>query len=262
MADQARILIVDDEPNVRFVLERTLRREKYVLDTATDGREAIDKISRDTYDLLLLDLQMKPVDGIQVLSAVRAQSPDTVVIILTAHSTIESAVEALRLGAFDYLFKPALPETIRERVHEGLKQRQQAQHRMDLSKQIKELRATLLDLETESGQLEQPQSPGRFCISGKLVIDLHHRLATLNGSLLDLTTTEFNLLVCLVQQAPKAVSPRQLINQAMEYDAGDTEAREIIKYHIHHLRTKMERDPMHPRLIKTVRYKGYLWSGD
>ncbi len=264
MADQARILIVDDEPNVRFVLERTLRREKYVLDTAADGGEAIEKISRETYDLLLLDLQMKPIDGIQVLSAVRARvlDLDIVVIILTAHSTIESAVEALRLGAFDYLFKPALPETIRERVREGLKQRQQAQHRLHLLKQIKDLRATLLDLETESGQFEQLQSSGRFCMSGKLVIDLHHRVATLNGRLLDLTTTEFNLLVSLVKQAPKAVSPRQLVNQALEYDAGDAEAREIIKYHIHHLRKKIERNPLHPRFIKTVRYKGYLWSSE
>ncbi len=262
MVDQARILIVDDEPNVRFVLERTLRQEKYILDTAADGGEAIEKISRETYDLLLLDLHMKPIDGMQVLNAVRARVPDTVVIILTAHSTIESAVEALRLGAFDYLFKPALPETIRERVREGLKQRQQVQYRFHLLKQIDDLRATLLDLETESYQSEQPQGPGRFCTSGKLVIDLHHRVATLNGRLLDLTTTEFNLLANLVQQAPKAVSPRQLVNQALEYDAGDAEAREIVKYHIHHLRKKIERDPLHPRLIKTVRYKGYLWSGE
>jgi DNA-binding response OmpR family regulator len=262
MADQARILIVDDEPNVRFVLERTLGREKYALDTAADGGEAIEKISRETYDLILLDLEMRPVNGLQVLSAVSARAPDTVVIILTAHSTIESAVEALRLGAFDYLFKPALPETIRERVREGLKQRQQAQHRFHLLKQVEDLRATLLGLETESGQPGQPQGPGRFCTSGKLVIDFHHRVATLSGRLLDLTTTEFNLLASLVQQAPKAVSPRQLVNQALEYDAGDAEAREIIKYHIHHLRKKVERDPQHPRFIKTVRYKGYLWSGE
>lgn len=262
MVDQARILIVDDEPNVRFVLERTLGREKYVLDTAADGGEAIKKISRETYDLLLLDLQMKPIDGMQVLNAVRARDPDTVVIILTAHSTIESAVEALRLGAFDYLFKPALPETIRARVREGLKQHQQAQNRLHLLNQIKDLRTTLQDLETGSDQFEQLKSPGRFCTSGKLVIDLHHRVATLNGRLLDLTTTEFNLLVSLVQQAPKAVSPRQLVNQALEYDAGDAEASEIIKYHIHQLRKKIERDPLHPRFIKTVRYKGYLWSGE
>ncbi len=262
MVDQAKILIVDDEPNVRFILEQTLRREEYVLDTAADGGEAIEKINRGTYDLILLDLQMKPIDGMQVLNAVRARVPDTVVIILTAHSTIESAVEALRLGAFDYLFKPALPETIRERVHEGLKQRQQAQHRQYLLKQINDLRATLVGLETESGQLEQLQSPSRFRTSGGLVIDLHHRVATVNGRLLDLTTTEFNLLVCLVQQAPKAVPPRQLVNQALEYDVGDAEASEIIKYHIHHLRKKIERDPLHPRLIKTIRYKGYLWSSE
>ncbi len=258
----AKILIVDDEPNVRFILERTLKGKGYVLEMAVDGMDAIEKIEREAYDLILLDLQMKPIDGMQVLSAARAHTPETVVIILTAHSTIESAVDALRLGAFDYLFKPAQPEMIRERVSEGLEHRQQIQRRQHLLKQIDSLQSTLKELEAESGQLKQLQSPGRFCTSEKLVIDFHYRVATIGNHLLDLTTTEFNLLACLVQQVPRAITPRQLVNQALEYDTGDAEAGEIIKSHIHHLRKKIERDPLHPRLIRTVRYKGYLWSGE
>lgn len=262
MIQQSRILIVDDEPNVRFILERTLNKEGYLLDTASDGREAIEKINRGTYDLLLLDLQMRPINGMEVLNAIRARDPDTVVIILTAHSTIESAVDALRLGAFDYLFKPAEPETIRVRVQEGLKQRQQVRYHQHLLNQMSTLRAMLMDLEAESGHLEQLQDSSRFLTSGKLLIDLHHRVATLNGQWLNLTTTEFNLLVSLVQHAPEPVSPRQLVIQALEYDTGEAEARENIKYHIHHLRRKLEKDPLRPRMIRTVRYKGYLWSGE
>lgn len=262
MVDRAKILIVDDEANIRFVLERTLAREGYLLDTAPDGYDAIQKIQRESYDLLLLDLQMQPINGIEVLKTIHAHDPDMIVIILTAHSTIESAVNALRLGAFDYLFKPVEPEAIRLRVQEGLRQRQQARYRQHLLKQINTLRATLQNLEVESHQLEQLQDSSRFLTSGKLVVDLHHRVATWNGQLLDLTTTEFNVLVCLVKQTPKPVSPRQLVIQALEYDAGESDARENIKYHIHRLRRKLEDDPIHPRLIKTVRYKGYLWSGE
>lgn len=259
MVDQSKILIVDDEPNVRFILARTLRKEEYIIDEAANGSEALDKLNQDAYDLILLDLQMKPVDGLQVLSEVRKHAPDTIVIILTAHSTIESAVKALRLGAFDYLFKPAQPETIRERVHEGLERQKQVRRRIRLLKQISTLRSTLIDLEEENGQLDKQENLSRFLTSGKLVIDSNHRVATMNGSLLDLTTTEFNLIVCLVKNAPQPVAPRYLVNQALEYDVGEAEASEIIKYHIHHLRQKIESDPLHPRFIKTVRYKGYLW---
>ena len=81
--DKSRILIVDDEPNVRFVLERTLVNDGYLLESAADGADAIRKLGQAAYDLVLLDLNMKPVDGIQVLNAVRERSSDIVVI--TSH---------------------------------------------------------------------------------------------------------------------------------------------------------------------------------
>jgi DNA-binding response OmpR family regulator len=119
MMDAPRILIVDDEPGVRFVLKKTLAAEGYDLELASDGGEAIRKLDGADFDVLLVDLKMMPVDGLQVINALRAKRSDAAVIILTAHSTIESAVEALRLGAFDYLFKPAAPEVIRPRPRSG-----------------------------------------------------------------------------------------------------------------------------------------------
>jgi DNA-binding response OmpR family regulator len=95
-----------------------------------------------------------------------------------------------------------------------------------------------------------------------LRIDLNRRAATLRGHPLDLTTAEFNILLCLVQQAPREVSPHQLVNQALGYDADDAQAAEIVKYHIHQLRRKIEENPDQPLLIKTVRYRGYLWSSE
>jgi DNA-binding response OmpR family regulator len=258
--NQERVLIVDDEPNVRFVLERTLKNEGYDLDVATSGIEALDKLSHTSYHVVLLDLNMKPIDGMQVLNTLRKQDSNVVVIILTAHSTIESAVDALRLGAFDYLFKPATPDAIRQRVQAGLQHYEQNLRRTRLLWQIEGLRQTLQEFEGVEGALSTPETPGRFAHVGQLVIDHHHRIATLAGQLLDLTTTEFDLLVCLVESSPKPVAPRQLLNRALGYDGEDAEARELIKWHIYQLRQKIEPEPNKPCYIKTVRYKGYLWS--
>jgi len=257
---EPKILIVDDESNIRFVLKHALKYEGYLLDCAANGAEAIQKLNHASpYDLLLLDLKMEPIDGLQVLQAARQHDPDLVVIILTAHGSLESAVEALRLGAFDYLFKPATPEAIRRRVYEGVQQRRQALQRRQLLHQINTLRQALNTLNDDDAlALLTPNT--RFIRSNNLVIDRHHRQASLGDTPLDLTTAEFDILLCLVSASPAPLSSRALVNRALGYDCEDTEAREIIKWHIHHLRRKIEPDLTHPHYIKTIRSQGYLWS--
>ena len=260
--DSPRVLIVDDEPNIRLVLKRALSREGCDVDTAENGAEALKKLSEITFDLILLDLFMEPVGGLQVLEAARELDPEIVVIILTAHGSVESAVEALRLGAFDYLFKPSTPEAIRKCVQEGLHQRQQGLQRRHLLAQIDVLRQLLDDLDVDVGLGTSPKVETRFITSAKLLLDRNHRIATWDDKLLDLTTTEFALLVCLVDASPTPMTPRQLVSQAMGYDVEDSEARDIVKWHIHKLRKKIEPDMKKPRFIVTVRYEGYLWRGE
>jgi DNA-binding NtrC family response regulator len=101
-----RILIVEDDPIVRSILTQMVVREGYQPDVAVHGLDALRLLTENRYDLALLDLFMEPVGGLEVLKLARQQDPDVVVIIITAHSSLESAVEALRLGAFDYIFKP------------------------------------------------------------------------------------------------------------------------------------------------------------
>jgi len=204
---------------------------------------------------------MEPVGGLQVLQFARQQDPDVTAIILTAYSSVESAVKALRLGAFDYLFKPAHPADIRRRVQEALQFRRQTLQQRRLLNQIESLRQTLDSLSAEQQQIAPPSVAQRFIRSGQLVIDTHHRTATLNNNLLNLTTAEFEVLLCLVKAAPQPVSPRQLVQCALGYTVDKVEARDVIKWHIHHLRRKIEPE-RRPRYIKTVRYKGYLWSNE
>ena len=257
---QPHILIVDDNETVRFILVQSLRHEDYVIDSACDGSEALKKLEQTAYDLLLLDLHMAPIDGIEVLHRARALDPHLAIIILTAYSSVESAVDALRQGAFDYLFKPATPDAIRQRVRDGLQHRQQQLHQQNLLNKIDNLRQMLNELEPVQTMPHPPEPDSRFMRSGQLVIDNHHRLATLNDSLLDLTTAEFDLLVCLVNAAPEPVCPRDLVKSALGYEVEEIEARDIAKWHIHQLRRKIENGTT-PRFIKTVRHKGYLWSG-
>jgi len=115
-----RILIVDDEKNVRLTLTQALEAEEWETDTAVNGEEALAKLEGEDFDLMLLDLKMPGMDGMEVLRRVAEDRPDVRVIIITAYGTIESAVEAVKLGAVDYLQKPFAPKQIRDLVTQVL----------------------------------------------------------------------------------------------------------------------------------------------
>ncbi|MEW5941004.1 MAG: response regulator transcription factor [Chloroflexota bacterium] len=253
--EPARILIADDEPGIRFVLREMLAREGHLVEEAASGEDAVSKLAADRYDIVLADLKMPPGSGLDVLRALRAQNRDANVIIMTAYSTMESAIEALRLGAFDYLFKPVKFDEIRQRVREALLHRQKLAQKENMERQIESLRALLSEYNAPA-----PDSQ-RFLRSSELIVDRHHRTATLRGDLLDLTSAEFEVLVCIMEAAPNPVAPGEIVRKALGYEADETRAAETAKWYIHHLRRKIETDVARPRLIKTVRYRGYLWSG-
>ena len=116
----AKILAVDDEPGVRYFIEETLASSGYQVVTADCGEAALDLISTQEFDIALLDLKMSGIDGLEVLATLRQRSSNTVAIVLTGHGSMETAVEALRQGAHDYLLKPCDPEQLRESVRAGL----------------------------------------------------------------------------------------------------------------------------------------------
>ncbi len=110
------ILIVDDEKNIRLTLSQTLETLGTEIDTAADGEEALAKLKGREFGLILLDIRMPGMDGMEVLRRVREMRPDIRIIMITAYGTVESAVEAMKLGAVDFLQKPFDPEEIRELV--------------------------------------------------------------------------------------------------------------------------------------------------
>jgi DNA-binding NtrC family response regulator len=118
--DRRRILVVDDEKNIRLMLTQALASEKTIVDTAVNGEEALEKIAQTSYDLVLLDLRLPGMNGLDVLREIRESHESLPVILLTAHGTVESAVEAMRVGAVNFLQKPFAPRELREAVEAAL----------------------------------------------------------------------------------------------------------------------------------------------
>ena len=120
---ERRILVVDDERNIRLMLSQTLASDSTTVQTAINGEEALQKLEQSSYDLMLLDLRMPGMDGLDLLRRVHGQWPNMPVILLTAHGTVDSAVAAMRGGAVDFLQKPFSPREIREAVEKALQER-------------------------------------------------------------------------------------------------------------------------------------------
>ena len=119
-----RILVVDDEESMRFFLARGLKKAGFEVDAVSSGRAAIDRLGSTSFDVVLTDIVMPDVSGLDVLRAVHEMDKDAVVILITAHGSVENAIDALRLGAFDYLSKPFELKEILARIDRGLQRRE------------------------------------------------------------------------------------------------------------------------------------------
>src|SRR5262245_22788784 len=259
MTESSRILMVDDEASIRLTLGALLRRAGFDLTAAESGVEAVALLERQPFDLLLVDLKMPEMDGMQVVRAARERQSDIAIIVLTGHGSLDTAVEGLHQGIFDYLLKTTGPEQVIERVRAGLRTREQVLRQRTLLEVVgtamQELRPAAQ--QSSSTSLNTTQ---RVLTAGALELDLWRQEARLAQRKVALTPTEFRVLLCLAEHAGTMLSYAQLVRSALGYDAGELEAGELIKPHIHHLRQKLEPDSSAPRYILNVRGKGYLLS--
>lgn len=260
MSQAARILIVDDESSIRLTLGALLKRAGYDVTPAENGPEAVALLEGHMFDLMLVDLKMPGMDGMQVVAAARQRQPDIAIIVLTGHGSLDTAVEGLHQGIFDYLLKTTEPAQVIERVKAGLAARTQRMRERTLldvvSSAVQELRGG-----QAAPGADQGGGPAERAITiGALHLDSWRQEARLGGRTLPLTPTEFRVLLCLAEHAGTMLSYGQLVRCAQGYDADEAEAGELIKPHIHHLRQKLEPDPAAPRYILNVRGKGYLLS--
>jgi DNA-binding response OmpR family regulator len=226
-ATAPRILLVDDELSVQKLLTYPLRKEGYDVVPALDGREALDRLREDNFDLVVLDVMLPRMDGFDVCRAIRSRST-VPIIMLTAKTEETDKVLGLELGADDYITKPFSIREFSSRVKAVLRRAAFGQH------------------ET---QFEEPID------AGDLQIDFEKRSVVVRGEPAQLTYVEFEILAALAR-APGRVFSRTMLLERVWGDAAYRDPR-TIDVHIRHLREKLEAEPKTPELILTVRGVGY-----
>ncbi len=256
------ILVVDDERNLRVSLTLIFERAGYSVSAAADACEALKFLQMGAFDLVFLDLKMPDMDGLTLLKGIREFYPDMPVLILTAHATLESAIEAVREGARDYLLKPVDPPQILARVREIIAQQEQPARRRQIVGQLEQLVAELRQFEPHASPVPPaapaaPSRPQRLLRCGSFTLNLDTRHAHRAEEFLKLSPTSFDYMATLIRHSPDPVSYRTLVLEAQRYDLSKVEAQEMARWHIHELRKALEVDSHHPRLVLTVRGTGY-----
>jgi len=234
MAISGNILIIDDEANIRQTLTRILQNAGCTVSTAINGAEALHRIAVASYDLILLDLRMPGMDGIAVLKEIRQSNPRQPVIVLTGHSSMSSALDALHLSAADYLIKPVNPVILVERTFKILRQQWIERRRHEIQEQMITLQEELKTLELESSStseisdrksLPSSGSENRFLRVGDLLLDLDAKRVTWKDTAIDLFPSTFEYLAVLARHTPDIVAYQDLVSEAQGYETSLPEAR-------------------------------------
>ncbi|MEV7082973.1 response regulator transcription factor [Streptomyces sp. NPDC093516] len=221
----SRILVVDDDPTVAEVVAGYLDRAGYVVDRAEDGPTALGRAAAHRPDLVVLDLMLPGMDGLEVCRRIRGQGP-VPVIMLTARGDEDDRILGLEVGADDYVTKPFSPREIVLRVESVLRR-------------------------------SRPAAPAQPLTAGGLTVDPTARRATKNGGELALTLREFDLLSFFLRHPGRAFGREDLMREVWGWDFGDLST---VTVHVRRLRGKVEDDPARPRLIRTVWGVGYRFD--
>ena len=233
---KSNILVVDDEPIARQSLSDILQLEGYHVTAVANGEAAVDYVRKYAVDLILLDLKMPGMNGMDVVQVVSQLSPDTEIILLTAFGSMETAVEALRQRVHDYLFKPASPNQILESVRKGIERREA---------KMKERKEDEIQVYTTKDGTE---------------VDLMRRIVSRENVTESLTPAEGHLLKVFLANTGKVFSHRELVLLVQGYDVSQREAQEILRPLVSRLRHKLGAFPSLYERIVSVRGTGYVYE--
>jgi len=233
---EKKILVVDDEPSIVTLVKFNLEKSGFAVETASDGRQAVSLSEEHPFDLIVLDIMLPELDGIEVLKELRKKQIDVPVILLTAKDEELDKIIGLELGADDYMTKPFSPRELTARIKAILRR----------------------SVTSDVNKKQNAQGENKTIDVGELVIEEEKFEARLKGQLLDLTPKEFELLLYLIKHQGKVLTRDQLLNAVWNYDyVGDSR---IVDVHVSHLREKIEEDTRKPKYIKTIRGIGYKFE--
>ncbi|MBU3200915.1 response regulator transcription factor [Clostridium estertheticum] len=222
--NEQKILMIEDEVKIARFLELELKYEGYIVSQSHDGREGLDKAMNEVFDLILLDIMLPSLNGLEVLRRLR-QVSDIPIIMLTAKDEIMDKVTGLDIGANDYMTKPFAIEELLARIRTALKKNTQV------------------------------NKSSNILSVGELIIDLDQHMVSFNNNSIDLTKTEFDLLKLLVDNKNIVLTRNKIIDIVWGYEyMGDTN---VVDVYIRYLRSKID-DRFSKKFIYTVRGVGYL----
>lgn len=252
---ETRLLIVDDEAHIRSALVRALNLVGYYVEEAASGKEALTLLTEASFDLMVLDLCLPDIKGVEVMQRAHQLKPGLLTIILTGNATLESAIAAVKSEAADYLLKPAGAHEIIDAITRALQKRS--------ARTQKEQLVRALDLlQSDAAPALLSGANGHLSVA-PLNLDRSNRLVTVNDEpvrTIALSRGETVVLAGLMARPDQALSCQKLIQAAWGYQVDRKEAESIIRPYISRLRSKLEHDRTKPRLIVTVRGRGYLFS--
>jgi DNA-binding response OmpR family regulator len=223
-----RVLVVDDDPTVSDVVRRYLERAGLAVTLAADGPAGLRAYQAERPDLVVLDLMLPGLDGLEVCRRLRSRPDEVPIVMLTALGEEADRVLGLQLGADDYVTKPFSPRELVLRVQSVLRRAGRA-----------------------------APAPAESLVDGGLEVDVARRVARLRGAELALTVREFDLLVFLMRHPGRAFRRAELLENVWGWTFGD---QSTVTVHMRRLREKVEDDPADPRRIKTVWGVGYRWE--
>lgn len=229
-----KILIIEDESSIAKLLSYNIEQEGHETKTFMDGEEGFKRALDNDFDLILLDLMLPSMDGIEICRQLRREKVDTPIIMLTAKDSEIDKIIGLEIGADDYITKPFSPREVIARMKAIFRRYNKSQESTD-------------------------EAPSENTISvGDIVINPTEFNVTVRGEETFLTPKEFDLLLYLAKRQGRILSREQLLNAIWNYDfAGETR---IVDVHISHLREKLEEDTKNPKYVKTARGFGYKFE--
>lgn len=249
----ARILIVEDEEKIARFVTLELEHEGYQVEHAADGRTAVDLALERDYDLILLDVLLPQLNGMEVLRRVRKHK-DVPVIMVTARDAVMDKVAGLDAGADDYLTKPFAIEELFARIRVALKRSEAVRAASGVGAGEGATGAAAIPPAGDSAKTSAVPSPAALVV-GSVALDPNRREVTVGGSPIALTAREFDVLALLLAHAGTVLTRERIAHEALGYEyVGDTNNVDV---HIAHLRAKIE-DADGARIIQTVRGVGYV----
>jgi DNA-binding response OmpR family regulator len=267
----AYVLVVDDEGANRYSVSKTLQRVGYFVSEAASGEDALELMKKQHFDVVLTDIRMPGLDGVELLRKIKEEAPDAIVILMTAYASLGTAVEALRLGAHDYLIKPSSSQDIRQSVARGVERARNLKRRRSLLDAIRSdvYELTRADIETavpaadgssEVTRSESVSEPSSSMQLGPLTVFPGRYQIAVGEKDIDLTPTEFDLLLYLAAHRGRVVPCHELVREVRGYSVDEAEAREVIRPHVSNLRRKLKSAEQDADLIVNVRGIGYRLS--